>query len=140
MAQRVKEYVKVKTGKDDDKKVNLIIEKAQFKEIVSENLYEFKTWYTKQMEKRVTAFADQAMEEFYNNALNPTGKTGSDDDYNIFDYNMPSANTQQDVIQTAYRKVDQLNEIIFNSSMKQIKQMMTISIMETQVLLDKINL
>jgi len=73
MAQRVKEYVKVKTGKDDDKKVNLIIEKAQFKEIVSENLYEFKTWYTKQMEKRVTAFADQAMEEFYNNALNPTG-------------------------------------------------------------------
>ena len=53
---------------------------------------------------------------------------------------MPSSNTQQDVIQTAYRKVDQLNEIIFNSSMKQIKQMMTISIMETQVLLDKINL
>jgi|TARA_B110001450_G_C17555829_1_gene454603 hypothetical protein len=100
---------------------------------VAENLQEFKDWYSKQMEKRVYNFADEAMTEYYNTVLNP-GSSGYSDDDDLFNMNYDSGvsgNTQADMAQTAFRKVDQLNEIIFNSSMKQIKQMMTISIMET---------
>lgn len=38
MAQRTKEYIKVKLGRDDDNKVNKIVEMTQFKQIVGENL------------------------------------------------------------------------------------------------------
>lgn len=110
--------------------------------IVAENLDEFKVWYKKQMDKRVVAFAEQAMQEYYNTVLNPPGSPGIDDEDDLFNMNFDtssSGNTQADMAQTAFRRVDQLNEIIFNSSMKQIKQMMTISIMETQVLLDRID-
>ena len=41
--------------------------------------------------------------------------------------------------QVAYEIVEKLNTEIFNKTMSQIKQMMTIAIMETQALLDKID-
>ena len=97
MTQRTREYIKVKLGRDDEKKVSKIVEMDQFHQIVVENLHEFKTWYTRQMNKRVTDFADQAMEDYYNNVLHPGSKSSENDDdmYDMWqqDFGSPS-NTQ----------------------------------------------
>ena len=109
--------------------------------ILNENLDEFKTWYTKQIEKRVYTFADKAVGDYFDAMLQPTTDfTGGDDPNDFMNWQMPSSPTQHvSLQQTAYNKVDQLNELIFNTSMNSIKQMMTIAIMETQALLDRID-
>ena len=56
----------------------------QFNLILQENLEEFKTWYTKQVEKRVYTFADQAVTDYYNSMLS-TG-TAQVDSYSNDDY------------------------------------------------------
>jgi hypothetical protein len=61
MTQRVQEYLNVKLGKIDESKLKKIIQMTQFRMILNENLDEFKTWYTKQIEKRVYTFADTAV-------------------------------------------------------------------------------
>ena len=80
MTQRTREYIKVKLGREDEQKVSKIVEMDQFHQIVVENLHEFKTWYTRQMNKRVGDFADQAMEDYYNNVLHPGSKSSEIDD------------------------------------------------------------
>ena len=99
MAQRTKEYIKVKIGRDDDSKVNKIVQMTEFQMIVKENLQEFKTWYTKQMDKRVYAFADEALKDYYDNVLNgPSNYNGGvTDEYSfdngLFDYGSNPGNS-----------------------------------------------
>ena len=97
---------------------------TQFKDILQENLVEFNLFYTKQVEKRASKFTDDAITEYYNK-ISLEGFTVK---------NMNKSDQQ-----LAYEIVEQLNTEIFNKTMNQIKQMMTIAIMETQALLDKID-
>ena len=97
---------------------------SQFKEILQENLQEFGIFYTKQVQNRASKFTDNAIEEYYTK-LNLEGFTVK--------------NINKSDQQLAYEIVEQLNTEIFNKTMNTIKQMMTIAIMETQALLDKID-
>ena len=124
MSQRVQEYLQVKLGKDDQAKLKKIVGMQQFKDILRENLEEFGIFYRKQVDKRVSKFADDAISEYYNK-ISLEGFNGK---------NMGKSDQQ-----LAYEIVEQLNTEIFNKTMNQIKQMMTIAIMETQALLDKID-
>jgi pectin methylesterase-like acyl-CoA thioesterase len=80
MTQRVQEYLNVKLGRVDETKLKKIIQMQQFKVILNENLDEFKTWYTKQIEKRVYTFSDQAVIDYYDSMLKPSNSLGYDDD------------------------------------------------------------
>ena len=85
MSQRVQEYLKVKLGRVDESKLKKIIQMQQFNMILQENLEEFKTWYTKQVEKRVYLFADQAVTDYYNSMLS-TSSAEVVDSYGADDY------------------------------------------------------
>ena len=111
-------------GSVDDAKLKKIVKMTQFKDILQENLVEFNLFYTKQVEKRASKFTDDAITEYYNK-ISLEGFTVK---------NMNKSDQQ-----LAYEIVEQLNTEIFNKTMNQIKQMMTIAIMETQALLDKID-
>ena len=124
MSQRVQEYLQVKLGKVDDAKLKKIVQMAQFKDILQENLEEFNIFYTKQVEKRASKFADDAITEYY-------------ESFNMQNFSAKNMNKSDQ--QIAYEIVEKLNTDIFNKTMSQIKQMMTIAIMETQALLDKID-
>lgn len=124
MSQRVQEYLQVKLGKEDPAKLKKIVQMQQFKEILQENLQEFRLFYNKQVEKRASKFTDDAITEYYNKI-------------SIEGFNAKNLNKSDQ--QLAYEIVEKLNTEIFNKTMNQIKQMMTIAIMETQALLDKID-
>ena len=125
MSQRVQEYLQVKLGAVDEAKLKKIVQMQQFKEILAENLEEFRIFYSKEVSKRVNSFADNAISEYFNNLT-------------AGDWTTTKMNKSDQ--QIAYEIVEKLNTEIFNKTMNQIKQMMTIAIMETQALLDKIDI
>ena len=124
MSQRVQEYLQVKLGGVDEAKLKKIVQMQQFKEILAENLQEFNIFYTKQVEQRASKFADDAITEHFSS-------------FNLD--NWSSGKMTKSDQQIAYEIVEKLNTEIFNKTMNQIKQMMTIAIMETQALLDNID-
>ena len=125
MSQRVQEYLKVKLGDVDNDKLKQIVATQEFKNILAENLQEFRDFYAKQVETRASDYVDQALDEHFSKLTI---------DFN--DWGSKKMKTDQEV---AYEIIEKLNNDIFESTMKRIKQMMTVAIMETQALLDRIN-
>ena len=94
--------------------------------ILKENLEEFKTWYNKQVEKRVYNLADQAVIDYFQGMMDnsPSFNLDDNDNFNSFSFDSLDDYTTKStpsIQQTAYSQVDKLNEQIFNSSMNSIK-------------------
>ena len=119
MTQRVQDFMKEHLSKVDEVKVKQILKLRQFKAIVTEQLQEFKTFYLTQIKKEAPIYARKASEIYLKTALGKEMKSQE---------------------QIAYEQVDQLNNDIFNESIEDIKQFMTIAILDTQGLMEDIDL
>ena len=86
----------------------------EFKYIMTENLKEFKEFYTEEVKNLAPKFAQ--------NALPDISKT-------ILDFS--SGKQMKSNNQLAFEVVERLNQEIFENAIEEIKQMMTVAIMET---------
>ena len=111
--ERVEQYLLTKMGSNIDTKKAQILASQNYKKIVAETLEEFKEFYNFEVEQQLAKTSMAAMNSY------------------VKDQNLKSA---------VANAVDNLNNEIFQGKINDIKGMLTVCVMETQVFLDKIDL
>ena len=121
------EFLKKEMGYVQEKKVIKIESLSEYEFIIEDNLQEFFIFYSKQFNTRLDSFMVDFMQEKLT------------DEYSIYAFYYGNPLNQKEAPNIAYECVNALNEEIFNLNIKKIKQMMSVAIMETQALLETID-